>query len=192
MHALPHVSPFTSSHVSPFTSSLITDRNELLQATDIVQDELTCYGNLSHSNSMEVEDVITWWCQTQKVQHPCLYQIVMAFFRTNPGSGGLECNFGALGDVVTHRRTSLAPGLVEAEMFLWWNRERVAIDNCKVKALPGQLWKAEIPAWPIFPDDYMEEDETEEDEMEEDEMEAQNENDKANDDESKSSKNSLQ
>lgn len=50
--------------------------------------------------------------------------------------------------------------MVEAEMFLRWNKKMLALDVNKVRALPGSQWKEEVPTRPVFPEDCVEESET--------------------------------
>jgi hypothetical protein len=84
---------------------------------------------------------------------PCLSQVASALFGMKPGSGGLECDIGSMGDVIGRRRGSLGPGIVEASMMIKLNKDRIVRDVMMVKEYPTS-WKAFIPKRPDDPADY--------------------------------------
>jgi hypothetical protein len=70
-----------------------------------------------------------------------------------PGSGGLECDIGSMGDVIGRRRGSLGPGMVEASMMIKLNKDRIVRDPMLVKEYRTS-WQAFIPKRPDDPADY--------------------------------------
>ena len=77
-------------------------------------------------------------------------------FGCKPGSGGLECDIGGIPDIVSARRGSLGPGMVEVAMFLKLNKKDAIRDPRKVPSL-GRLWQGSIPGRPEYPPAYFDE-----------------------------------
>jgi hypothetical protein len=76
--------------------------------------EIDYYLNLPRDQWPKFEETLVWW-QSRMVREnlPCLTQVAGAILACHPSSGGLECNFGLLKDVVKARRASLGQGFVE-------------------------------------------------------------------------------
>jgi hypothetical protein len=79
--------------------------------------------------------------------------VASALFGMKPGSGGLECFIGSMGDVIGRRRGSLGPGMVEASMMIKRNKDRIVRDPLMVEEYPT-TWKGFIPKRPDDPADY--------------------------------------
>jgi hypothetical protein len=70
-----------------------------------------------------------------------------------PSSGGLECNFGQLKDIISPKRASLGQGFVEIEMMLKLKKHLFLSNPKQSKKNPICEWRNHIPARAIFPGD---------------------------------------
>jgi len=128
----------------------------------IVEDEISRYMRVEVS-VCEYEDVHCWWGSSQQtLEFPCLSQVAGALFGMKPGSGGLECDIGSMGDVIGRRRGSLGPGMVEASMMIKLNKDRIVRDPLMVEEYRN-TWKGFVPKRPDDPADYYDDPEEEED-----------------------------
>lgn len=96
--------------------------------------------------------MLAWWAKDkQKEDYGCLAVVASELFGFKPGSGGLECDIGGVGDVVSPKRSSLQPGMVEVAMFIKLNKDLIEQNPTKVDALPKKYmegpysWSARIP-----------------------------------------------
>ncbi len=112
--------------------------------------EIEYYQNLPKDQWPEFQETITWW-QSRKIREnmPCLSQVAGAILACNPSSGGLECDFGLLKDVLQARRASLGQGFVEIEMMLKLNKNLFSSYPEKITKLPNDTWREYIPKRPI-------------------------------------------
>jgi hypothetical protein len=70
-----------------------------------------------------------------------------------PSSGGLECDFGQLKDIISPKRASLGQGFMKIEMMLQLNKHLFLSNLEQVKKIPIYEWRNHIPARAIFPGD---------------------------------------
>jgi len=71
-----------------------------------------------------------------------------------PGSGGLENDIGAFKDIISAKRESLDPGMVEVLIVVKLNKSLAEFNTLAVGELSSQSWKEKIPRHPDFPADY--------------------------------------
>lgn len=102
---------------------------------------------IPESKFPEPHDLVKWW-HTQRIAMPCLTQVAGALLACKPGSGGLECDFGSLGDIVTGKRATLSAGYVEATMMLKINKDYVTTNSSDVVFLGRDEWQKHIPTRP--------------------------------------------
>ena len=81
---------------------------------------------------------------------PCLAEVAAALLASKPGSGGLECDFGSLNDIITPKRSSLGGGFAKASIMLKLNKHLMPYDPEKLILLDNSGWNNHIPKHPIF------------------------------------------
>ena len=149
----------TGSPVAPDNNE--TRRNLAVKSPEAVVDaEIGRYNMIVDMSSSTADYNYTnfheWWAlPSQKSTFPCLSQVAGALCGAKAGSGGLECDIGGMGDVISRRRGSLGPGMVEAAMMLKLNRDILVGNPANVKDLGARGWKVYIPKRPDYPSDYI-------------------------------------
>jgi hypothetical protein len=79
----------------------------------MAQQELEYYLNIPPEQWPRFEDTLSWWnSRTVADNMPCFLQVANALLSCTPSSGGLECDFGLLKDVVKSKQASLSQGFV--------------------------------------------------------------------------------
>ncbi len=126
---------------TPVASARTNGGRTELTAEDIVNNKLKLYHELAEAD----------W--------PNSFEVASALLACRPSSGGLECYFSLLKDVIAPKRASLGQGFVEIEMMLKLNKHHLLSSPEGVMKLPNKTWKERIPQQPKFPfDDDVEED----------------------------------
>ena len=80
---------------------------------------------------------------------PCLTRVAAAFRGTLAGAGGLECDIGQLGNLVTPLRGRLDTGYSEMQLLLRASKNLIEHNTDKIKDL-GKDCKSHIPKRSCF------------------------------------------
>ena len=81
---------------------------------------------------------------------PYLVEAIATLLASKLGSGGLECDFGSLNDIITPNRSSLGKGFAEGSMMLKLNKHLMPYDPEELILLDNSDWKNHIPKRPSF------------------------------------------
>ncbi len=121
---------------------------------EMARKEVEYYCNIPKEQWPKFEETIVWWqSRLNRENMPCLSQVAAALLACKPSSGGLECDFGLLKDVIKAKRASLGQGFVEVEMMLKLNKHMFISCPEKVVTLPNDRWEEYIPKRPIVEGD---------------------------------------
>jgi hypothetical protein len=90
-----------------------------------------------------------------KLRMPCLAEAAAALLASKYGSGGLECDFGSLNDIITLKISSFGGGFAQASMTLKLNRHLMLYNLEKMILLDNSDWENHIPKRPIFFDEEL-------------------------------------
>jgi hypothetical protein len=130
---------------------------------DVVDREIEFYKQAIMEQAVRAIDSdsagLSWW-DAHKDRMPCLRQVAKTIYGMLPGSGALELDIGAFKDIISPKRGSLGPGLVEVQMMLRINKDITTLDTTKVSKI-GKHWTQHMPKRPDFPGGYFEESEDE-------------------------------
>jgi hypothetical protein len=96
--------------------------------------------------------VLDWWDE-RKTKKPSHQHVAKTSHDMLPGSGKLKLDIGAFKNVITPKRDSLSPGLVEVQMLLRINKELTTLNTMKIKQI-GKKWKQQMSKRPEFPGDF--------------------------------------
>lgn len=118
-------------------------------------------------DNIEASTLPSWFGKAEnRRRFPDFSQVASAILACLPGSGGLECDFGSLPDIIRPKRASLKPGMVEVAMMLMLNKALIPIDPSEVPEL-GKDWRKHIPLRPqsvVYDEDETESDNERDDE----------------------------
>ena len=116
--------------------------------TQMVAGEIAILKETGSSNKATWPDpnrLCSWWAfKPQQTRMPCLGEVALAIFANKPLSSGLECDLGAMSDMLAPKRSSLRAGLVEVNMFLKINKHLMPTNPDDVILL-GKEWEEKIP-----------------------------------------------
>ena len=143
------------------------DKRCNMTETQMVAAETVILKEIGSSNKAAWPDpsrLCSWGAlKPQRTCMPCLGEVALAILANKPSSGGLECDLGAMLDVLAPKRSSLHAGLVEVNMFLKINKHLMPTNPDDVIML-GKEWEEKIPKRPIMRLYDAEEDQEEEEE----------------------------
>jgi hypothetical protein len=96
--------------------------------------------------SFRAESIPLWWADERvRAKFRALSRAALGFHGMLAGSGGLECDIGALGDIVGRKRASTSlMGMVEAQFLTRINKNLIPKDTTKIPALSSN-WVDKIP-----------------------------------------------
>lgn len=151
-------------NVSPARLEIQQTSTSAVTAESIVADEIKRYQEMRIERSdYSLDKLDAWWShREQQNKFPCLSKVATALFGMLPGSGGLECDIGGVGDVISPKRGSLDPGLVEVQMMIRLHKTLKELDSSAIPDL-GKTWKNYIPKRPAFPAAYFDDDDGDDD-----------------------------
>ncbi len=110
------------------------------------RNEINYYQAITPDQWPTFDETLNWWhSRVIREAMPCLSQVATAILGCNPSSGGLECDFGFLKDVIKPKRAALGQGFVEVEMMLKMNKHLFFMNPEKVLWLPNDKWQEYIP-----------------------------------------------
>jgi hypothetical protein len=110
------------------------------------RNEINYYQAITPDQWPTFDETLNWWhSRVIREAMPCLSQVATAILGCNPSSGGLECDFGFLKDVIKPKRAALGQGFVEVEMMLKMNKHLFFMNPEKVHRLPNDKWQEYIP-----------------------------------------------
>jgi hypothetical protein len=144
-------------------SSASTPSHTQATAAEVVAAEIEAYKELVNSepSSPVYSNLMVWWAAPDMARnYPCMSLVAGAIFSMLAGSGGLECDIGGIGDVITSKRSCIDPGMVEATMMIKLNEKYREHDPSKVKDLGKRGYMDHIPSRPEVPVGYYDDEET--------------------------------
>jgi len=130
--------------------------------------EIATYKKMEEDEWPTFKKTLEWWsCSNTRVHLPCLSQVwvFLAFLACKPSSGGLECFFCALKDVLWAKRASLRQGFVEVKMMLKLNKHLFLSNPELVEKILAATWQEHILKWLLFPGDTDDEDMAEDEQL---------------------------
>ncbi len=123
--------------------------------------EIKFYKNIEHSQWPKFKKTLEWRIsRCAKKNLPCLSQVVQAFLACMPSSGGLECDFGSIKDVLKPKRAALGQGFIEVEMMLKLKKHLSFSNLEKVRKLSNAMWTDSISKRLVFPGDDVDDEST--------------------------------
>ena len=127
------------------------ERPAALSAAQKVEEEIKMLKQIGDDEAdwPEPGDLWQWWARQHK-RLPSLTQAAMAILANKPSSGGLECDLGAMCEVLAPKRSSLRAGMVEVNMFLKLNKRIMPTNPDDVIRLDKKTWKDSVPHRPAM------------------------------------------
>lgn len=95
-----------------------------------------------------------WSKLSPRTVFPRFPQVVSCLLACKPGSGGLECDIGGFGVIISPKLDSLRPIMVEVIMILKLNKSRTQLSPFLVQSLCNNR-KDRNSRHPVYPGDYL-------------------------------------
>ena len=112
--------------------------------------EIQIFKALDLKTEVEPQQACKWWGMKFRWELlPCSSKVTLALLANKTSTGGLECNFGGMNDVIAPKWSSLRAYLIEVNMFLKMNKHLLCSNVSEIVKSDSQ-WEYFIPKQPTM------------------------------------------